>query len=59
MNEYLTVKEVAVKLGVKQVTVYKYLREGKLKGTYFKIGGIFKFNKILLEKHLKDMISND
>ena len=58
-EEYLNVKDVADKLGIKQVTVYKYLREGRLKGTYFKIGGIFKFNKILLEKHLEDMISND
>lgn len=58
-EEYLTVKNVAEKLGIKPVTVYKYLREGKFKGTYFKIGGIFKFGKQLLEKYLEDMISND
>jgi len=55
-NEFLTVKDVAVKLGIKAVTVYKYLREGRLKGTYFKIGGIYKFNVKLLEKLLEDMI---
>ena len=43
MNEYLTVKDVAVKLRVKPVTVYKWLREGKLKGSYFKIGGVYRF----------------
>lgn len=56
MSEFLTVRDVAVKLGIKAVTVYKYLREGRLKGTYFKIGGIYKFNKLLLEKLLEDMI---
>lgn len=58
-EEYLTVKQVAEKLGIKQVTVYKYLREGKLKGAYFKIGGIFRFDAKLLDKHLESMISND
>ena len=33
-NEFLTVKDVAVRLSVKPVTIYKWLREGKLKGTY-------------------------
>lgn len=55
-EEYLTVKDVAVKLGIKQVTVYKYLREGKFKGAYFKIGGIFRFDNQLLEEYLKDML---
>ena len=60
MNEgYLTVKQVAEKLGVKQVTCYKWIREGKLKGTYFKIGGVYRFDKSLLDKHLEDMISYD
>ena len=58
-EEYLNVKEVAVKLGIKCVTVYKWLREGKLKGTYFKIGGVYRFDKALLEKHLEGMIRND
>ena len=58
-EEYLDVKDVAMKLGVKQVTIYKYLREGKLKGTYFKIGGVYKFRVDLLDKHLEDMISYD
>ena len=57
-NEYLNVKELAEKLGVKAVTVYKYLREGKFKGVYFKLGGIYRFNKILLDKYLEDMINN-
>jgi len=58
-EEYLSVKDVAKKLGIKPVTVYKYLREGKFKGAYFKIGGIFKFGKQLLEKYLEEMINND
>ena len=56
-NEFLTVKDVAVKLGIKAVTVYKWIREGKLKGTYLKIGGVFRFNKMLLEKLLEDMLN--
>ena len=58
-NEFLTVKDVASKLGVKEVTIYKYLREKKFEGVYFKIGGIFRFNKALLDKYLEDMINND
>ncbi|GAH60993.1 unnamed protein product [marine sediment metagenome] len=59
LEEYLTVKDVASKLGVKPVTTYKWIREGKLKGTYFKIGGVYRFDLKLLEKHLEDMITND
>ena len=55
-NEYLNVKQVAEKLGVKPVTVYKYLREGKFKGVYFKLGGIFRFSRVPLDKYLEDMI---
>ncbi len=55
-NEFLTVKDVAVKLGIKCVTVYKWIREGKLKGTYLKIGGVYRFGKQLLDKYLEDMI---
>lgn len=55
-EEYLNVKDVAVKLGIKAVTVYKWIREGKLKGTYLKIGGIYRFGKQLLDKYLEDMI---
>ena len=58
-EEYLSVKDVASKLGIKPVTVYKYLREGKFKGAYFKIGGIYRFDKLLLEKYLEDMIKHD
>ena len=58
-NEYLNVKELAEKLGVKPVTVYKYLREGKFKGVYFKLGGIYRFSRQPLEKYLEDMIKND
>ena len=57
-EEFLTVKDVAVKLGVKPVTIYKWLREGKLKGAYFKLGGVFRFSPQLLEKHLEDMIDD-
>ena len=55
-SEYLNIKEVAEKLGVKAVTVYKWIREGKLKGTYFKIGGVYRFSRQPLEKYLEDMI---
>ena len=58
-EEYLSVKDVASKLGIRPVTVYKYLREGKLKGAYFKIGGIYRFGKELLDKYLEDMIKHD
>jgi len=58
-EEYLNVKQVAEKLGIKAVTVYKYLREGKLKGSYFKIGGIYRFDKRLLEEYLNNMLAQD
>jgi len=58
-EEYLTVKGLANKIGVKPVTVYKWLRENKLKGSYFKIGGVYRFNKKLVEKILEDKIYND
>lgn len=51
-SEYLTVKEVAVMLGVKPVTIYKWLREGQLKGSYFKVGGVYRFSENLLNKIL-------
>ena len=57
-NEFLNVKQVAEKLGIRPVTVYKYLREGKFKGVYFKLGGIFRFSRLPLEKYLEDMIDN-
>ena len=52
----LNVKEVAMRLSVKPVTVYKWLREGKLKGSYFKLGGVYRFSRVPLEKYLEDMI---
>ncbi len=58
-NEFLTVKDVAVKLKVKPVTVYKWLREGKLKGAYFKLGGIFRFNNAILERYLGELTDRD
>ena len=58
-NEYLTVKDVAEKLGVKQVTTYKWIREGKLDGTFFKIGGVYRFKQNLLDEKIKGMIRND
>ena len=48
-KKYLTVKEVAELLWVKPVTIYKWLREGRLKGTYFKIGGVYRFKEETLE----------
>ena len=58
-NEFLNVKQVAEKLGIKPVTVYKYLREGKLRGSYFKIGGIYRFQHDLLEGIIEGMIERD
>ena len=55
-NEFLNVKDVAIKLGIQQVTVYKYLREGKLRGSYFKIGGIYRFSPDLLDGIIEGMI---
>jgi len=55
-NEYINVKEVAEKLSVKPVTVYKWIREGKLKGTYFKIGGVYRFKEELLQNSIEGMI---
>jgi len=58
-NEFLNVKDVAIKLGIQQVTVYKYIREGKLRGSYFKIGGIYRFSPNLLDGILEGMIERD
>ena len=58
-NEYINVKEVAEKLGVKPVTIYKWLREGKLKGTYFKMGGVYRFKEDLLHNIIEGMINGD
>ena len=55
-SEFLNVKQVAEKLGIKAVTVYKYLREGKLRGSYFKIGGIYRFQRDLLDGIIEGMI---
>ena len=57
-NEFLSVKEMAMRLSVKPVTVYKWLREGKLKGTYFKIGGVYRFKESLLHEIIEGMIHN-
>jgi excisionase family DNA binding protein len=58
MNEYLNVKEVAMRLDVKPVTIYKWLREGRLKGTYFKIGGVYRFKEDSLHEIIEGMIHN-
>jgi len=58
-NEYLDVKEVAMRLSVKPVTIYKWLREGKLKGTYFKMGGVYRFKEDLLHNIIEGMINGD
>lgn len=46
---YLNVKEVAELLAVKPVTVYKWIREGQLKGTFAKIGGTYRFDSKKVE----------
>jgi len=58
-EEYLDVKDVARKLGVKPVTIYKWLREGKLKGAYFKIGGVYRFQSDLLQGVLEGLMERD
>lgn len=57
-EEYMTVDEVAEKLNVQPVTVYKWLREGKLKGSYFKMGGVYRFQKDLLDNTIEEMIAS-
>ena len=56
-NEFLSVKEVAMRLSIKPVTLYKWLREGKLKGTYFKLGGVYRFKESALHDIIEGMIS--
>lgn len=58
-KEYLTVKDVAIKLDVKPVTVYKWLREGKLKGSYFKIGGVYRFFEGDLLEIIEGLMNRD
>ena len=58
-SEYLNVKEVAMRLSVKPVTIYKWLRAGKLKGTYFKMGGVYRFKEDLLHNIIEGMINGD
>ena len=58
-NEYLNVKEVAMRLSVKPVNIYKWLREDKLKGTYFKMGGVYRFKEDLLHNIIEGMINSD
>ena len=49
-DKLLSVKEVAIMLGIKPVTVYKWLREGTLDGTFRKIGGLYRFSFLSLRK---------
>ena len=51
-SEYLSVKDIAKILAVKPVTIYKWLSEGTLDGTYFKVGGVYRFSEDLLNKVL-------
>ena len=53
MSNFLTVKGVALFLGVQPVTIYKWLHEKKLEGSYMKIGGAYRFTKEKLDKVLK------
>ncbi len=48
IKEIMTVKEVAEFLGVHPMTIYKYVRQGKIPG--FKIGADWRFNKMSIEK---------
>ena len=58
-EEFMTVKDLASKLEVKPVTVYKWLRENKLKGSYFKIGGVYRFKRDLVDKVIEGMIGGE
>ena len=53
MSDFLTVKDVAEFLGVAKPTVYKWLHEKKLEGSYMKIGGAYRFYKDRLDKVLR------
>jgi len=48
MKKYITVREVAEMFGVHQETVYRWLREGKLK--YIRIGHIYHIDPESLEQ---------
>lgn len=47
MSQLLTIKDVAEKLQVAQVTVRKWLEQGKI--TYIKVGGAIRFRPEWLE----------
>ena len=59
MSEYLTVKDIAVKLKVKPVTIYKWIREGKLKGACFKIGGVYRFFDDVLREMIEGLMKRE
>jgi len=48
MKQYITVAEVVKRLGVHQETVYRWLREGKIK--YIRIGHIYHIDPDSLEQ---------
>lgn len=48
MKQYITVAEVVKKLGVHQETVYRWIREGKIK--HIRIGRIYHIDPDSLEQ---------
>ncbi|GAF93776.1 unnamed protein product [marine sediment metagenome] len=52
MSDFYTAKEVGGKISMKTRTVKKWAREGKI--PHSKIGGEWRFNKIQIDKWIKN-----
>lgn len=52
MEEYYTPQEIADKLKMNKHTIYKYLREGKIKGV--KVGNKYRVAESDLQEFLED-----
>ena len=51
-SDFLTVTEISVLLRLSVLTIYKYIKEGKLQAVEF--GGHYRINKSSLESFIKD-----
>lgn len=51
-EDILTVKDLAVYLKIKPITVYKYVSIGKIPG--FKVGASWRFKKDTVDRWIKD-----
>ena len=54
-NEYLSIGEVATKLGVNSTTVYRLAQKGSLPG--FKVGSQWRFSGDQLESWVADQVT--